>query len=121
MDCIPYINDLNIEIKILKDVKANGKCDINEIDRQIEEKEKLLNNCKENLSKLSDTKTEYKIYLEILNGLTPTQAIDRISNYNFINNISPSSIPQLWRIYREMKKKLKKIQNDSEMIVNSLI
>ena len=41
MDCIPYINDLQIEIKILKDVRANGNSDISSIDEQIRKKEEL--------------------------------------------------------------------------------
>mgnify|MGYP003305434030 CR=1 FL=1 len=32
MDCIPFINDLQIEIKILKDVRANGNSDVSLID-----------------------------------------------------------------------------------------
>ena len=35
MDFIPYINDLQLEIKILEDVKKGGHCDIEEINNNL--------------------------------------------------------------------------------------
>lgn len=106
MEYIPYINDLQIEIKILEDVKANGNCDISFLEKQIEEKKVLINKYKDNLSKLSNNKIEYRLYLAILNGLNPSKAVAKIANENYINNISPSSIASIWRIYKKMKKNI---------------
>ncbi len=106
MDCIPYINDLNIEINILKDVKANGKCDIDEINKQIEEKENLINKCKENLSKLSVNSIEYRLYLKILNGVKPSRAVEEIANENYLKDITPATPSKIWEKYY---KKIKKI------------
>ena len=106
MDCMSYINDLTIEIKILEDVKKGASCDIDKIDEEIKEKRKLIEKCKNNLSKLSNNKIEYRLYLAILNGLNPSKAVDKIANENYINNISPSSIASIWRIYKKMKKNI---------------
>ena len=105
MDCIPYINDLQIEIQILKDVKANGNCDLEKINEQINDKEKLIEKCKDNLSQLSDNQICYRLYLKMLNGLKPSRAIEEIANENFTNDIKPSDINSLWvNYYRKVKK-----------------
>lgn len=106
MDSISYINDLQLEIKMLEDVKANGNCNVNIINKQIEEKLKLIERCKDNLSKISNNKIEYRLYLAIINGLNPSKAVAKIANENYINNISPSSIASIWRIYKKMKKNI---------------
>lgn len=108
MDCIPYINDLQIEIQILKDVRANGNCDIEQIDNQIKTREDLIDKCKANLAKLSDNKIEYRLYLSILNGLNPNKAVEKIANENYYSNIKPNSISGVWNYYIKMQKKLKK-------------
>ena len=46
MDCIPYINDLQLEIKILEDVKKSGHCAREEIDKKIKDKQELIERCK---------------------------------------------------------------------------
>ena len=51
MDCIPYINDLQLEINMLKDIKGSNNDEY--IDKKIQEKTILIEKCKENLSKLS--------------------------------------------------------------------
>lgn len=107
MDCIPYINDLEIEIKILKDVRANGNTSL--IDEQIRKKEELLNECKNNLSKLSDNQIEYRLYLALLSGLNPNKAVEKIADENHFNNIKPSSISGIWNYYQRLQKKLKKL------------
>lgn len=105
MDCIPYINDLQIEIQILKDVKANGNCDLEKINEQINDKEKLIEKCKDNLSQLSENQICYRLYLKMLNGLKPSKAIEEIANENFANDIKPSDINSLWvNYYRKVKK-----------------
>lgn len=110
MDCIPYINDLVTEIKILKDVKANGNCDVDTINQKIEEKESLVNECKNNLSKLSNNQICYRIYLNMLNGLNPTQAIEKVAHENYINGVKPTDIPTIWKNYYKKMKKILKTQ-----------
>ena len=106
MECIKYINDLEIEIQILKDLKGNIKCDVSEIDEKIKNKEQLINKCKENLSKLSDNQICYRIYLHMLNGLNPSKAVEKVAEENYMNNVMPNSIPAIWLYYRKLKKNL---------------
>ena len=104
MDCIPFINDLEIELEILYDLKRSGSSSIELIDKQIIEKEKVLLRCKENIKKLSINKVYYRIYSKILDGLNPSKAIEEVAQENYINDVKPSSIPGLWIYYREIKK-----------------
>ena len=115
MDCIPYINDLQIEINILKDIQNNGNCDIEQIDKKIKEKELLIQKCKENLSKLSINSIEYRLYLKILNGLKPSRAIEEIANENYKNETKPTDITFIWKKYY---KKIKFLIKASEKPVN---
>ena len=107
MDCIPYINDIYVEIKILQDVKKGGNCDIQAIDKKINEKEQLLERCKENLSKVSCNKICYRIYLKMLNGLNASKALEEVAQENYHNGIKPTSVSNLWAYYKKMKKMLK--------------
>lgn len=99
MDCIPYINDLQLEIKILEDVKKGGHCDIEEINNKIKNKQELMARCKENLSKLSDDKICYRIYLKMLNGLSASRAVEEVAEENYIKNIKPVDTTTLWKNY----------------------
>lgn len=107
MDCIPFINDLQIEIKILQDVKKGGNCDVEAIEKRIYEKEQLLKKCKENLSKVSNNKICYRIYLKMLNGLNASKALEEVAEENYKNGIKPTSVSNLWTYYKKMKKMLK--------------
>lgn len=107
MECIKYINDLELEIKILKDLKGNIDCDISEIDEKIKAKEQLIEKCKDNLSKLSDNQICYRIYLHMLNGLNPSKAIEKVAEENYVNDVKPSSTQSLWLYYKKIKKILK--------------
>ncbi len=108
MDCIPYINDLQTEIMILKDVKATGDCDLEEINKKIVEKEELIEKCKYNLSKLSDNQICYRIYLYILNGMKISKAIEKVAEENYLKGIKPTSEAGIYKYYYP---KLKKIIN----------
>lgn len=108
MDCIPYIDDLQIEINILKDIQHNGDCDIEQIDKKIKEKELLIQKCKENLSKLSINSIEYRLYLKILSGLKPSRAIEEIANENYNNNKKPFTPSKIWKNYYPKIKKFTK-------------
>ena len=93
MECIKYINDLVIEIKILENIKHSKKDNDLAIDKEILNRKQLLEECKNNLSKLSENQICYRIYLNILNGMTPSKATD------------PSTI---WKnYYKKIKKYLK--------------
>lgn len=101
MDCIPYINDLQIEINILKDVNQNNNKDIQ---KKIEEKEKLIEKCKDNLEKLSDNKICYRIYRYMLAGLNPSKAVEKVAEENYFNNVKPNSTKIIWtNYYRKVK------------------
>ncbi len=106
MDCIPYINDLQLEIKTLKDIKESCNTNYDYIDKLIEEKETLINKCKMNLSKLSNNKIEYRLYLKILEGKKPSKAIAEVAEENYKNDVKPASTDRLWKIYYKNLKKL---------------
>lgn len=104
MDCIPYINDLQIEINILNDIKENSECDLAKINKKIQDKEFLIQRCKENLSKLSNNHIEYRLYLNLLNGLKPSQAVEKVAQENYLNDIKPNSVAWIWQYYKNLQK-----------------
>lgn len=104
MENIAYINDLIIEIEILKNLRDNSKNNIEKIEEIIVDKENTLNKCKENLKKLSNNQIEYRLYLKMLNGKTVSQAVDEIANENYINDIKPNSTAGIWLHYKKLKK-----------------
>ena len=108
MECIKYINDLETEIQILKDLRGNIKCDVSEIDEKIKNKEQLINKCKENISKLSDNQICYRIYLHMLNGLNPSKAVEKVAQENHINNTKPQDTTTIWKCYYKKMKNLLK-------------
>lgn len=103
MDCIPYVNDLLNEINILKQVDDTNE----KIKNKITEKEEKIKIIKENLSKMSVNSIEYRLYLKILNGKTPTQAVNEIADENFASDIRPNGTTQIWKYYKKIKKILK--------------
>lgn len=109
MECIKYINDLEIEIRMLEDLKGNIDCDEKEIEEKINRKRGILERCKENLSKLSDNQICYRIYLNILNGMSVSKAIEKVAEENVYNDVKPFSAEALWKCYYpQLKKILKK-------------
>ena len=105
MDCISYINDLIIEIDILKKSDNNNP----EIINKINEKEKLLEECKFNLSKLSKNSIEYRIYLYYLNGMSINKAIQKVADENYKNDIKPFTERAIYKNYYQNLKKIIKI------------
>lgn len=108
MDCINYINDLTIEIETLDLIRQN--CDDveekNKLNLKIKEKEDLVYRCKNNLSKLSDDNICCRIYVHMLNGLSPSKAVEKVAEENYIRGVKPTSVGRVWDNYY---KKLKKI------------
>lgn len=105
MDCIKYINDLQLEITMLEDLK--NKSNEEDINKKIEIKKDILQKCKDNLEKLSFNQIYYKLYLNILNGLTPSQAVDKVAEDNYLNDVKPTAPSNIWKYYNKMKKILK--------------
>ena len=104
MDCIPYINDLLIEIKMLEELDSSNP----EIKGKILIKREKIDKVKENLSKMSVNSIEYRIYLKMLNGLTPTRAINEIATENYEKDIKPAEESIIWKkYYKNLKKMLK--------------
>jgi len=110
MDCIKYINDLDIEISILEDLKNNGATDIDDINEKIRRKKIVLERCKNNLSKLSDNQVCYRIYLYILNGMSVSRAIEKVAEENLYNDVKPSSTEAIWKYYYPNLKKILNVQ-----------
>ena len=105
MDCIKYINDLQLEITMLEDLKNNSNTE--DIDKKIKNKKDILEKCKANLEKLSFNQIYYKLYLNILNGLTPSQAVDKVAEDNYLNDVKPTAPSNIWKYFKKMKKILK--------------
>lgn len=99
MDCIPYINDLLIEIKVLEELDSSNP----EIKGKILIKREKIDKVKENLSKMSVNSIEYRLYFKILSGRTPTQAVNEIADENFAEDIKPNGITQIWKYYKKIK------------------
>ena len=76
LDCISYINDLKVEIEVLKNL-MNDKDESSkkEILNMIKMKECLIDECIKNLKKLSNNQIVKSIYLNILSGLSVNQTI----------------------------------------------
>ncbi len=105
VDCIPYINDLNLEIKMLIDIKNNGNCDIESITEKINQKKELVERCKSNLEKLSTNQICYRLYLNMLNGLTPSKAVEKVATENYMQDITPTDPEWIWtKYYKKVKK-----------------
>lgn len=110
MECIKYINDLKIEIDMLNDTlqECRDEREYNNITRIIDSKNKLMQKYKDNLGKLSDCQIEYRIYYKMLNGLSPTKAVEEVANENYQNNIIPNSINRIWcKNYKNLQKLIK--------------
>lgn len=103
MDCISYVNDLLIEIDILNKINNDDV----DIQKKIKEKQKKIEMIKDNLSKISINSIEYRLYLKILNGKTPTQAVNEVADENFNNDIKPNGTTQIWKYYKKIKKFIK--------------
>ena len=103
MDCISYVNDLLIEIDILNKINNDDV----DIQKKIKEKQKKIEMVKDNLSKISINSIEYRLYLKILNGKTPTQAVNEVADENFNNDIKPNGPTQIWKYYKKIKKFIK--------------
>lgn len=110
MDCIKYINDLSVEIDILKDLLTSSEKDKLEIEDRINRKTLILEKCKRNLEKLSDNQVCYRIYLNILNGMSVSKAIEKVADENYINNVKPSSSETIWKYYYPNLKKIINVQ-----------
>lgn len=105
LDCIPYINDLKVEIEVLKNL-MNDKDESSkkEILNMIKVKECLIDKCIKNLKKLSNNQICYRIYLNILSGLSVNQAIEKVAQENYLNNVKPATETSLYRdYYRKVK------------------
>ena len=104
MECIKYINDLEIEIKMLDEIYEENKNDV--LLEKIQRKKRILENCKNNISKLSIDKICYRIYLYILNGYSVSKAIDKVAEENLYNDTKPSTPNHIWKYYYPKLKKV---------------
>lgn len=105
MDCIPYINDLKIELDMLEDTLQNckDKEEYQKVANLIEKKKKLMNKYKENLNRLSKCQIEYRIYEKILSGMSICQAVSKVADENYSSNIKPNTFNGVWNYYKKIK------------------
>ena len=111
-DCIPYIQDLKLEIEILKNVRnmTQKKETIKLLEKKIKEKEQLILKCREILKKISNDQICYRIYVNILSGLSINKSIAKVANENYFNNIKPTSERAIYKKYYPKLKKILKSQ-----------
>ena len=109
MECIKYINDLEIKIETLERLKGHVD-DEEKLNRQINEKKILLEDCKNNLRKLSDNDICYRIYIYMLNGLNASKAIEKVAEENYLNDVKPTSTETIWKYYYPKLKKIINVQ-----------
>ena len=110
MECIKYINDLDIEIKMLEDAKreCRDEREWKNLTKVIEYKKDKMQKYKDNLEKLSDCQIEYRIYLKMLNGLSPTKAVEEVAEENYQKGIKPFDITTIWKNkYKNLKRIIK--------------
>lgn len=110
MECIKYINDLDIEIKMLEQAKRDcrDEREWKNLTKVVEYKKDKMQLYKDNLSKLSDCQIEYRIYLKMLNGLSPTKAVEEVAEENYNSGLGITSLSQIWNVnYKKLKKIIK--------------
>ncbi len=105
MDCIPYINDLLIEIDTLEKINKSDP----EINLKIDQKRKIIDECRNNLSKLSKNCIEYRIYLYYLDGMSINKAIQKVADENYKNDIKPFTERAIYKNYYKNLKKFIKV------------
>lgn len=108
METIKYINDLEIEIAMLKDLM--NEFNKSELTEKISRKQDIIDRCKENMKKLSNNKVCYKIYLNILDGMSVSKAIEKVAEENLYNDVKPQSANHIWRDYYPKLKKILQTQ-----------
>lgn len=107
VECIKIINDLKVELDMLKDAlrDCRDEREYRNLERVIKGKEEQLDRYKTNMAKLSDNQIEYRIYLKLLNGLTPTRAVEEVAEENYLRDVSPTGTSQIWnKYYKNLKK-----------------
>lgn len=109
MDCVKYINDLAVEIEILKELRDGLDSNQTELEERIRRKTLILENCQKNLEKFSEDKICYRIYVKILNGYSLSKAIDKVAEENYINNVRPCHPYTIWKNYYPKMKKILKV------------
>lgn len=107
MSWVKYIADLQCQINLIENIKATSKYDDETLEKEIQEKRKLIEECKFNLERLSAESIERRLYLKLINGLKPTKAVEEVAKENYLQNIKPNSLSSIWSYYKKMKKSLK--------------
>ena len=106
MEKIDFINDLELQIQILMELKIDADCEVKDLNEKIERKRAILNRCKKHLEILEEDEICYRIYLHILDGMTVTKAIEKVAEENYFNNVKPTSPQTLWKYYYPKLKKM---------------
>ncbi len=108
-----FEEDFIYSVEELKDIKKyyemeyhrtnNSKFqnNLDEIEAYLNEYNKILENI--------ENSTELKLYKYLNLGLSPSKAVEKVATENYLKDLKPSSIPQCWRYYKKLSKKLKMI------------
>ena len=51
-----------------------------------------------------ESSIELKLYKYLKQGYSPTKAVEKVAEENYLNDIIPSSLPTIWRYYKKLKK-----------------
>ena len=77
------------------------------LEREIEYKKNTIKLHRSILEQISNNETYRKLYSKLLNGKTPSKAVEEVVNENYYNNIKPYSESSVWRYYSNLKKLFK--------------
>ena len=104
-----YVDSVSMEIDIL--TKLVDKADTiplkKLLEREIEYKKNTIKLHRSILEQISNNETYRKLYSKLLNGKTPSKAVEEVVNENYYNNIKPYSESSVWRYYSNLKKLFK--------------
>ena len=104
-ECLEFINNFEMEINILKDLieKQDSEKLKKLLSENVDSKNDSLMKHKSILESISSDPICCRLYAKLLNGKTPTRAVEEVANENYFNNIKPSSVSSIWRYYLKLK------------------
>ena len=108
---INFTNDFICSIEELKSLKKYYELEYHRTNNEkfqinFEKIERYLNEYYNILEKIENS-TELKLYKYLNLGLTPSKAVEKVANENYLNNLKPTSLSNIWNHYKKLQKILK--------------
>jgi len=107
-ECLKIMDSFEMEIKALEGLI--GKTDNVKIQgllkQEINNKKTILGKYRSVLSNISSNEICCRLFAKMINGLTPTKAVNEVARENYFNNTKPNSLSTIWRYYGKIKELL---------------